>query len=44
MSYIIPANTTFEIPPFVATTAGLYAYLCLFHQPTMTGYLTVLKP
>jgi len=44
VSYIIPANTTFEIPPFVATSAGLYAYVCLFHQPTMTGYLTVLKP
>ncbi len=43
-SFVIPANTTFEIPPFVATTAGVYTYLCLYHQPTMTGYLTVLKP
>ncbi len=44
VNYIVPANTTFEIPPFVATTAGLYTYLCLFHQPTMTGHLAVLRP
>ncbi len=44
VNYIVPANTTFEIPPFVATTAGIYTYLCLYHQPTMTGYLAVLTP
>lgn len=27
---------------FSATTAGVYNYLCTFHEPTMTGQLVVL--
>lgn len=27
---------------FTANTPGVFAYLCTFHQPTMTGYLIVL--
>ncbi len=27
---------------FVATDPGVFAYMCTYHQPTMTGYLIVL--
>ncbi len=27
---------------FVASASGIFAYHCRFHQPSMTGYLTVL--
>lgn len=32
-------NDTFG---FTASTVGVFAYRCRFHQPTMTGYLVVL--
>ena len=32
-------NVTFE---FTASTAGMFTYLCSFHQPTMRGTLVVL--
>ncbi|MHB8604905.1 MAG: cupredoxin domain-containing protein [Thermoplasmatota archaeon] len=28
---------------FVASTPGIFAYRCTFHQPIMTGYIVVLK-
>lgn len=37
----VPAGTTFE-KTFVADQAGTFAYKCDLHQPTMTGYLTVI--
>jgi len=33
------ATTTFS---FTASTAGIFPYLCTYHQPTMTGWLVVL--
>ncbi len=29
---------------FIASEPGVFTYICTFHQPTMTGYLTVLPP
>lgn len=29
---------------FTANQPGVFTYLCTFHQPTMTGYLSVLPP
>jgi plastocyanin len=40
MNHIVPAGTTTD-HAFNATTTGSYAYRCTYHQPTMTGWLTV---
>lgn len=31
-----------DVPDFVVDQAGTFAYRCMFHQPQMTGWLTVL--
>ena len=41
MDYDINAGESTLIE-FTATTAGVYNYLCTFHEPTMTGQLVVL--
>jgi hypothetical protein len=41
MNVILPYGhtTTFS---FTAKVAGIFPYLCVYHQPSMTGYLVVL--
>ena len=40
MNHVLPADTTTEFS-FNATASGSFAYRCTYHQPTMTGWLTV---
>jgi hypothetical protein len=41
MNHVLPygQTTTFS---FVANTPGIFPYRCVYHQPTMTGWLVVL--
>ena len=41
MNYIVPYGQTVNIT-FTASTAGVFQYRCEYHQPTMSGELTVL--
>lgn len=41
MNYVVHMNERVNIT-FVASTPGIFAYRCTYHQPTMTGYLVVL--
>ena len=41
MNHILPSNQTTEFD-FVANTPGIFPYRCIYHQPTMTGWLVVL--
>ena len=41
MNHNLPFNSSMDFS-FVASTAGSFAYRCPYHQPTMTGWLTVL--
>jgi plastocyanin len=41
IGYSIAAGQKVNIT-FTANIPGVFAYVCLIHQPTMTGYLTVL--
>lgn len=38
---VLPYNTTTTFA-FTASTSGIFPYECLYHQPTMTGWLVVL--
>ncbi len=38
---VVPAGHNVTVT-FTANIPGVFAYVCTFHQPTMTGYLTVL--
>ncbi len=38
---VVPQGKNVTIT-FIANIPGVFAYVCTFHQPTMTGYLTVL--
>lgn len=40
MDHVLPADTQTDFN-FTATTVGSFAYRCTYHQPTMTGWLTV---
>jgi hypothetical protein len=40
MNHVLPADTTTDFN-FTATAAGSFAYRCVYHQPTMTGWLSV---
>ena len=40
MNHVLPADTQTDFN-FTATTTGSFAYRCTYHQPTMTGWLTV---
>jgi plastocyanin len=40
MNYILHINENATIQ-FVANTPGIFAYRCIFHQPTMTGYIAI---
>ncbi len=40
INVILPYNTTTTFS-FDASWAGMFPYLCTYHQPTMTGYLIV---
>ena len=41
MNHVLPDNATTSFS-FAASTAGIYPYRCVYHQPTMTGWLVVL--
>ena len=41
MNHVVPYNSTVTFS-LVAGTAGIFPYRCLYHQPTMTGWLVVL--
>ena len=41
MNHVVPYNSTVTFS-FVASTAGIFPYRCVYHQPTMTGWLVVL--
>lgn len=38
---VLPYNTTTTFA-FTASTAGIFPFECVYHQPTMTGWLVVL--
>ena len=38
---VLPYNATTSFS-FTASTAGIFAFRCAYHQPTMTGWLVVL--
>ena len=40
MNHVLPADTQTNFN-FTATAVGSFAYRCTYHQPTMTGFLTV---
>ena len=40
MDHVLPHDTTTDFN-ITATTTGSFAYRCTYHQPTMTGWLTV---
>jgi len=42
MNHVVPYNSTVTFS-FVASTAGIFPYRCVYHQPTMTGWLVVLE-
>ncbi len=41
MDRILPYNTTTTFS-FTASVSGIFAYRCIYHQPSMTGWLVVL--
>ena len=41
MNRVLPYGNTTTFT-FAANTPGIFAYRCLYHQPTMTGWLVVL--
>ena len=41
MDTVLPYGQTTNIT-FVATVAGIFPYRCIYHQPSMTGWLVVL--
>ena len=41
MNHVLPYGNTTTFS-FVANTPGIFPYRCLYHQPTMTGWLVVL--
>lgn len=43
MNYIVHQNQEVNIT-FTANTAGIFRYYCVYHEPTMYGYLSVLEP
>jgi len=43
MNHVVPYNSTVSFN-FPASTPGIFAYRCVYHQPTMTGWLVVLQP
>lgn len=41
MNHVLPYNATTTFS-FTASVSGIFPYRCLYHQPTMTGWLVVL--
>lgn len=42
MNHVLPYNATTTFS-FTASVSGIFPYRCLYHQPTMTGWLVVLE-
>lgn len=42
MNHVLPYNATTTFS-FTASVSGIFPYRCVYHQPTMTGWLVVLE-